>query len=192
MHDDHSHGHSHSHSHSHGHSHDHDHGPAGHSHAHAHAHASSHAGAGHNRARAAAQWQVPHLPAGTEIPQAVERDLDLVEASFVEGFSRATDTTSFLRLAGIAFVGLTREGTRLHLLRVEIEDRTDVGSIVPLIGGQGVRYDPLPVKLSARRRALAFIYHDGSAMQRLDFASARALKDESEASQFSLTVPDGP
>jgi hypothetical protein len=160
--------------HSHSHSHDHTYGHS-HTHSHAQAHAQSHARSGHNAARDAAQWQTPHLPAGHAEEPAAPRDLDLVEASFVEGFARCSDATSFLRLAAIPFAGVTADGRRLHLLRVEIEDLTDVGSAVPLLGGEGIRYDPLPEKLVSRRRHLRFVYHDGGQLVRLDFAEARAL-----------------
>jgi len=63
----------------------------------------------------------------------------------------------------------------LCLLRVEVEDMTDVGSAVPLLGGEGMRYDPLPEKLVSRRRHLRFAYHDGAELIRLGFAEARAL-----------------
>ncbi|ODN69166.1 hypothetical protein [Methylobrevis pamukkalensis] len=72
---------------------------------------------------------------------------------------------------------------------MEIEDRADVGSISPLLGGQGVRYDPLPAKLSSRRKNLALVYHDGSAVVRLDLSAARALQDASDAAQFQFTTP---
>jgi hypothetical protein len=52
---------------------------------------------------------------------------------------------------------------------------TDVGSVVPLLGGEGMRYDPLPARLVSHRRRLSFAYHDGTALVRLDFAAARAL-----------------
>ena len=148
-----------------------------HPHDHSHAHAHPHARPGHNAARETAQWQTPHLPPGqTHEPIAPrERDLDLVEASFVEGFMRCSDATSFLRLAGIPFVGTAADGRRLSLLRVEIEDLTDVGSAVPLLGGAGMRYDPLPEKLVSRRRYLRFAYHDGTKVERLGFIEARAL-----------------
>src|SRR5271157_4816685 len=148
-----------------------------HDHPHEHPHAHPHARSGHNAARDAAQWQTPHLPPGhVEEPDAPhERDFDLVEASFVEGFARCSDATSFLRLAGISFEGVAADGRRLHLLRVEIEDMTDVGSAVPLLGGAGMRYDPLPEKLVSRRRHLRFAYHDGTQLVRLAFAEARAL-----------------
>lgn len=94
---------------------------------------------------------------------------------------------SFLRLAGIPFVGETADGLRLHLLRVETEDMVDVGAVMPLVGGAGVAYHPLPAKLTSHRRRLAFIYHDGSGPQRLDFASARVLGDRSASSQFAVS-----
>jgi hypothetical protein len=140
-------------------------------------HEHSHARPGHNAARGAAQWQTPHLPPehAEEPATPPERDLDLVEASFVEGFARCSDATSFLRLAGIPFEGVAADGRRLCLLRVEVEDMTDVGSAVPLLGGEGMRYDPLPEELVSRRRHLRFAYHDGVQLVRLGFAEARGL-----------------
>lgn len=163
--------------------HDHTHGH-GHSRAHSHASAHSH---GHNAMpRDVVQWQTPHLPHGHErAPENPrETDLDLVEAAFVEAFSHAPDVTSFLRVAGVPFVGEDASGRRYHLLRVETEDMVDVGSVSPLIGGEGVRYDPLPAKLTSRRRRLAFLYHDGRGVQRLDFAATRRLADRTQASSF--------
>jgi hypothetical protein len=163
-----------------------------HDHHHGHGHGHDHhthptAGPGHNRPRTAVKWQVPHRPEGAEdtAPPA-ERDLDLVEASFVEGFVRAPDPTSFLRLANIPFVGVDGSGRRLHLLRVETEGITDVGAVAPLLGGEIVRYDPLPAPLVSQRRRLAFVYHEGRRVERLDFAAARALTDQSAASQFAI------
>lgn len=142
---------------------------------HAHGHGSP--GPGHNGGPAALQWQRPHLPPGA--PQttepAPERDLDLVEASFVEEFSTCSDPTSFLLLAGIPFTGTDAEGRRLRLLRVELECVTDVGAVVPLLGGEGLRCDPLPGRLVSRRRRLQFVYHDGERLIRIDFAHARGL-----------------
>ena len=165
--------------------HDHPHHHQGHDHHHGH-------GPGHNRPKAAVQWQVPHLPEGAASPTSEpERDLDLVEASFVEGFGRASDATSFLRLAGIPFVGVDGSGRRLHLLRVEMESLTDLGAVSPLLGGEGVRYDPLPAAMVSQRRRLRFVYHDGQATELLDFAEARRLRDESAASTFTLRQAEG-
>ncbi|MDR6291180.1 MULTISPECIES: hypothetical protein [Inquilinus] len=175
------------HHHDHPHHHDHD-----HPHDHGHGHHHHPAGPGHNGpAGRAVQWQTPHRP-GEPDPAPAPRpaDLDLVEAAFVEGFARAPDATSFLRLAGIAFVGEDAAGRRLHLLRVEAEDVVDVGSVAPLLGGGGMRYDPLPAQLTSRRRRLGFVYQDGPETRRLGFAEARALRDRSDASTLDLTGGD--
>ncbi|MFC3694015.1 hypothetical protein [Chenggangzhangella methanolivorans] len=168
-----------------GHDHHHDHSGGGHSHSHSHSH-----GHGHNQPAAkSVQWQTPHLPHGHAHPDVDPRktDLDLVEAAFVEAFMHASDVTSFLRVAGVPFVGEDGSGKRLHLLRVETEDLVDVGAVAPLLGGAGVRYDPLPAKMTSRRRRLAFLFHDGQAIQRLDLASAKSLADRSEASFFETS-----
>jgi hypothetical protein len=77
-------------------------------------------------------------------------------------------------------------GRRLHLLRVEIEGLTDIGAVSPLVGGDGVRYDPLPARMVSQRRRLVFVYHDGRSVVRQRFAEARALRDESAPSQFEI------
>ena len=134
-------------------------------------------GFGHN-AGPPAQWQTPHLPRGHAAPpdHDAEPDLDLVEAAFVEGFERATDPTSFLRLAGIPFRS-ERDGQDLHLVRVEIESLTDMAAVTPLLGGKGHSVAPLPSSRVARRRRLSVLYLAGDTMQRLDRAEARAQPD---------------
>jgi len=169
-----------------GHDHHHDHNGGGHGHRHAHPH-------GHNQPKPkSAQWQTPHLPHGhVHAPEDPRKtDLDLVEAAFVEAFMNASDVTSFLRVAGVPFVGEEAGGRRLHLLRVETEDLVDVGSVAPLLGGAGVRYDPLPAKMTSRRRRLAFLYHDGRAVLRLDLAAAKELSDRTEAAAFETPSND--
>jgi hypothetical protein len=173
----------------HDHPHDHRHHHADHDHAHhdrAHRAHGPDPGPGHNRPKAATQWQVLHQADNADPTPPAERDLDLVETSFVEGFGRASDPTSFLRLARIPFVGVDALGRRLHLLRVETEALTDIGSVSPLLGGEGMRYDPLPARMVSHRRRLAFVYHDGQGLMRLQFAEARALVDDSAPSQFAI------
>ena len=148
--------------HHHDHDHHHPHGP-GHNHAHA--------------PRRSVQWQAPHL-VGDTAPQAVaavEPDLDLVESAFVEGFQGATDPTSFLRLAQVKFQATAPDGASLSLLRVEIDDVTDTGSVTPHLGGGSFRYDPLPVRMVTRRKRLRFVYFDGTGLRGLTLAEVRAL-----------------
>ncbi len=145
----------------------------GHDHDHHH-----HGGAGHNHPAAVSQWQTPHLPDGAESRTGTsEPDVDLVEDAFVDAFPRAPDPTSFLRLSGVPFLGETADGKRLNLLRVEISQTTDVGTLTPHVGGVSHRYDPLPAKMTSRRQTLALAYFDGEAVLRLSLSEARALRD---------------
>jgi hypothetical protein len=135
---------------------------------------------GHNHAhppRAAAQWQTPHLGEGQEAHhEQSEPDLDQVEAAFVEGFAAASDPTSFLRLSNVPFEATAVDGTKLVLLRVETDLVTDVGSIMPHLGGATFRYDPLPAAMVTRRRRLRFIYRDEGRIRALSFTEVRALQ----------------
>jgi hypothetical protein len=135
---------------------------------------------GHNQVSAPArpaQWQVLHgepKPGGSE-PSSAVTDLDLVEAAFAEGFLAASDPTSFLRLARVPFQGITSDGAKLALLRVEIDSVADVGAITPHLGGDTFRYDPLPATMVSRRRRLRFIYFDGARLRPLSLAEIIAL-----------------
>ncbi len=148
-------------------------------HDHDHHHHGNGASAGHNHAgpvKSAVQWQTPHKAHQQEAePRHGEPDLDLVEAAFVEGFTRTSDPTSFLRLARIPFEAVDGEGRKLVLLRVETDAVTDVGSLTPHLGGGTLRYDPLPGKMVAQRRRLRFVYFDGAGLRPLALGSVRGL-----------------
>jgi len=137
------------------------------------------AGLGHNRAGeapAVAQWQTPHLDkqaaAGSAEAQG-QADLDQVEQAFVNGFTAAPDPTSFLRLAHVPFELTAADGAKLVLLRVEIDQVVDVGSVMPHLGGASFRYDPLPGPMVAKRQRLRFVYFDGQQPRVLRFADVR-------------------
>ena len=157
-----------------GHDHPHDHGAGGHSHGHSHA-GHNH---GHGPARIA-QWQTPHLPEPPpEEPHVHEEpDLDLVEQAFVEGFASATDPTSFLRLARVPFDAVDEAGTRVSLLRVESNATTDIGAVMPHLGGGSFRYDPLPKAMVSRRQQLRFVYFDGKGLRPLPLSEVRKLTE---------------
>jgi hypothetical protein len=123
-----------------------------------------------------AQWQTPHRDrAQDKTVRPAEPDLDLVEAAFVEGFTEASDPTSFLRLAQIPFEAVADDGAKLALLRVEVEAVTDVGSLTPHLGGGSMRFDPLPARMVSRRKRLRFMYFDGTTLRPLDLAQVKAL-----------------
>jgi hypothetical protein len=138
-------------------------------------------GAGHNHAqppRRAAQWQTPHQPHAPAHGGVAgcEPDLDLVEVAFVEGFAEASDPTSFLRLAQVPFEARAEDGSKLALLRVEVEALVDIGAITPQLGGAGFRYDPLPGRMASRRKRLRFCYFDGAGIRALTLGEARGLE----------------
>ena len=152
----------------------------GHDHDHHH-HGNGAAGAGHNHAqpaRGAVQWQTPHLPPDHDHHhEHGEPDLDLVEMAFVEGFATAKDPASFLRLARIPFEAVDGAGNKLVLLRVEGDAVTDVGALMPQLGGGAMRYDPLPARMVTHRRRLRFVYFDGSQPLVLTLGEVRELKE---------------
>jgi hypothetical protein len=134
----------------------------------------------HNRGsdpRRPVQWQTPHRNDARieDAPPRSEPDLDLVEVAFTEGFVTTRDPTSFLRLARVPFEATAADGTKLALLRVEIDDIADVGSITPHLGGGSFRYDPLPARMVSRRKRLRFVYFDGQNPRSLSLAEALAL-----------------
>jgi hypothetical protein len=140
-----------------------------------------HAGQGHNRPngdKKVVQWQTPHRPGEpAHDHEHGEPDLDLVEKAFVTGFADAPDPTSFLRLARIPFEANAADGTRLVLLRVETDLVTDVGAVMPHLGGASFRYDPLPAALVAHRRRLRFVYFDGQGLRALSLGEVRELRE---------------
>lgn len=150
----------------------------GHEHDHAHGFGG---GAGHNHATPpgrVVQWQKPHLAddhSHEHDHAPAEPDLDLVEMAFVEGFSASKDPVSFLRLARIPLEASGSTGERLVLLRVETEAVTDIGALMPHVGGGTLRYDPLPARMVTQRRRLRFVYYDGAALRPLTLAAVREL-----------------
>ncbi len=151
----------------------------GHDHHHDHHHHGDGAGAGHNHApppKKAVQWQTLHEAPHHHEPEG-EPDVDLVEAAFIEGFRATGDPTSFLRLAHVPFQAKAADGARLVLLRVETEEIADVGAVMPHLGGESFRYDPLPAAMVARRKVLRFVYFDGSQPRALKLADIAALSE---------------
>ena len=89
---------------------------------------------------------------------------------------------SFLRLAGVPFEGLDVTGRHLCLLRVELDQVTDMGAVTPHLGG-GSWFDPLPAKLVSRRRRLRLVYHDGGTLVQLTLPEAKSLRADGEPAQ---------
>jgi hypothetical protein len=134
---------------------------------------------GHNRREdgGVAQWQTPHTKESSHTAREnPDPDIDLVELAFVRALAAAPDPTSFLRVAQIPFEARTSNGTRLVLLRIETESITDVGSVMPHLGGGSFSYHPLPGRMASRRERLRFVYFDGREPQALTLAVVRGLR----------------
>jgi hypothetical protein len=78
-------------------------------------------------------------------------------------------------LARVPFETIDGHGRRLLLLRVETDSITDVGSVTPHVGGNSMRYDPLPARMVSQRRRLRFVYFDGTAARTLTLGEVREL-----------------
>ena len=128
------------------------------------------------------------VPAISLVHDHGEPDLDLVEKAFVTGFADAPDPTSFLRLARIPFEAHATDGTRLVLLRVETDLVTDIGAVMPHVGGASFRYDPLPAAMVAHRRRLRFVYFDGQGLRPLSLGEVRNLREVSRGPTWRLSV----
>ncbi len=58
---------------------------------------------------------------------------------------------------------------------MESDAVTDVGALMPHVGGGSLRYDPLPARMVTHRRRLRFVYFDGAAPRMLTLGEVREL-----------------
>ncbi|WP_282093965.1 hypothetical protein [Epibacterium ulvae] len=123
--------------HDHPHHHNHDHAPHGHGHNHAHGdHLHSHM---HHEDEAA--------------------DLQVLAAQFIDGFLKASDKTSYLKLAGVPFERPAKDGKKaLKLIDVELKTDWQVGTASPSFGSQELSYLPFPGEMVQERTNMSLIY----------------------------------
>lgn len=136
---------SHRHSHPHGHSHAHDHGPDQvHDHSHSH-------GPGHNDS--ASHELHSHLKGGSRA-----EELQALAETFVEGFRRADDKTSYLRLAGVPDSLPGPDGLARRLVDISITDGYQVATASPGFGTKELVYLPFPGAMIKPRTTLTMAY----------------------------------
>ena len=126
-------------------------------------------GLGHNAPRLRQWHTAPLLPGMTHVHAeelSSEPDLDLVEAAFAEGFATASDPDQLPASGGHPVLAVDGPAGGLPA-RVELEQRTDIGSLTPTLGGGSFRYDPLPARMVSKRRRLRLAYHDGASPRHL-------------------------
>ena len=138
-----------------------------HAHPHPHSHASppgagastgagggeAQAGLGHNSARDAAAHLHSHVGSPDEAA-----DLAALAAGFIEGFVKAGDKASYLRLARIPSELPSPAGPALKLVDIEIRTNWQVATASPGFASRELVYLPLPGERIAGRTNLTFIY----------------------------------
>lgn len=128
------HDHPHHHYQGHGHRHDHPHGP-GHNHDHPdHLHS--------------------HMHGADEAA-----DLQVLATQFIDGFIKAADKASYLKLAGVPFERPGKGGERaLKLVDLELKTEWQVGTAAPSFGSRELSYLPFPGEMIRERTNMALVY----------------------------------
>ena len=130
------HGHHHGDDHHHDHDHGHTHGP-GHNHAHGdHLHSHVHGDAAKERAK----------------------EQRVLATAFLDGYRKADDKTSFLRVAGVPFKRTGSDGLAMHLVETRIESNWQLGTASPAFGSRELVYLPYPGEMVTERETMTFTY----------------------------------
>lgn len=136
--------HAHRHDHHHGHHHD------GHDHHHDHAHPNSR----HNGPPADHLHSHAHGDSG----RAMEEELQVLCASFIDGFRTAADKNSYLRIAGIPFSRKGEDGLTQHLVDSVINSNWQIGTASPAFASRELAYMPYPGEMISMRETMIFTY----------------------------------
>ncbi len=138
--------------------HDHDHhggGHDGHNHAHAgngHARHGHDHGPGHNHGG-------PDLHSHPRGGEADRREgLQALAEAFIDGFRRAEDKASYLRLAGVPSAVDGPDGLAQRLVDVTIATGYQVATASPGFGSRDLVYLPFPGSMVRERTRLTFVY----------------------------------
>jgi len=155
MHDDHHH---HHHGHDHHHDHHHPHGP-GHNHAHDHG---------------------EHLHSHVHGDAAKERaeELRVLATAFLDGYRKAGDKTSFLRVAGVPFKRQGTDGLAMHLVETRIESNWQLGTASPAFGSRELVYLPYPGEMVSERETMSFTYVSLTERTDIDLTEILANREE--------------
>ncbi|KZB62373.1 hypothetical protein AUP42_05360 [Thalassospira lucentensis] len=139
------HDHPHTHTH-HQHGHDHHHHDVGHNHSH---------GPGHNHTPDHDHLH-SHVHGQSDADHAEE--LQVLSSSFVEGFRKADDKASYLRLADIPFQKTGKDGLTMHLVDAKITTHWQIGTACPAFATRELAYLPFPGSMIEERETMTFTY----------------------------------
>jgi len=95
-----------------------------------------------------------HLP-----PEDAAAELQVLATQFIDGFVKAADKTSYLRLAGVPFERPGAGGdTALKLVDVELRTEWQVGTASPSFGSRELSYLPFPGEMVRERTNMCLVY----------------------------------
>jgi hypothetical protein len=132
-----------------GHHHRHDHG-----HYHQHDHGHHHHGPGHNHELA----EHLHSHVHGDSRRREKEELQVLCASFIDGFRDAADKNSYLRLAEVPFQMQGPDGLAMHLVDAEISSNWQIATASPAFGSRELVYLPFPGEMISRRETMNFTY----------------------------------
>lgn len=119
--------------------HHHDHG-VGHNHSHEHDHDHLHS----------------HVHGGSDKERAEE--IKTLAVSFVDGFRKAADKNSYLRLSGIPFQREGNDGLTLNLVDAAIVSNWQIGTASPAFASRELVYMPFPGNMIGQRETMTLTY----------------------------------
>ncbi|GAB4363879.1 MAG: hypothetical protein Kow0026_28610 [Oricola sp.] len=123
---------------------------------HHHVHDHHHHGPGHNHPHGHGEHLHSHVHGDAAKERAEE--LRMLAAAFLEGYRKADDKTSFLRVAGVPFKRQGADGLAMHLVETRIESRWQLGTASPAFGSRELVYLPYPGGMVTERETMTFTY----------------------------------
>lgn len=98
---------------------------------------------------------------------------------FIDGFTKAADKTSYLKLAGVPFERPGQGGaTALKLVDVELTTDWQIGTASPSFGSRELSYLPFPGEMVRERTNLKFVYVSMAEKSTLDLRDFLSQKME--------------
>jgi hypothetical protein len=104
-------------------------------------------------------------------------DLQVLATQFIDGFLKAADKTSYLKLAGVPFERPGQGGAKaLKLVDVELTTDWQVGTASPSFGSRDLSYLPFPGEMVRERTNMSLVYvsmDEKSVLDLRDFLASR-------------------
>ena len=99
-----------------------------------------------------------HSHAHADGGKAHEEELQVLCASFIDGFRMAADKNSYLRIAGIPFSRTGEDGLTQHLVDAAVTSNWQIGTASPGFASRELVYMPYPGEMVSMRERMVFTY----------------------------------